>query len=374
MANDISPTSKRRKLVVVSQQQHQDLLPGLPDHIAQVCLSLVDPYFLFSVCRSWRRLIYSPSFPPFLSLYALFSIPDPQTQTQTQTHLRFQSFDPISSLWRVLPTPPLRLLLRHPSFVSRHHPLQSVSVAGNLALLAATAENLVPALPQPLVFDPSSCEWAHAPPLSPPRRWCAAGTLRGSVYVASGIGSQFSHDVARSVERWDPRGSGWERVSDLRDGRFSRDAIDAVGWRGKLCMVNVRGGALKDGVVYDADKDTWQEMPEGMIGGWRGPVAAMDEDEMFMVDEAKGALRRYDPGRDSWVEVMESERLRGAEQIAAGGGRVCVVCSGTGGKGIVVVDVATAPARLWSVETPEGLEAVAVHVLPRITAPLLPST
>ncbi|WP_407803817.1 hypothetical protein, partial [Staphylococcus aureus] len=61
-------------------------------------------------------------------------------------------------------------------------------------------------------------------------------------------------------------------------------------------MVNLKG----NGVVYDSLKDTWREMPEGMIGGWNGPVAAMDEDVMYVVDEAKGALRRYYPERDTW--------------------------------------------------------------------------
>ncbi|KAF4377924.1 hypothetical protein F8388_018525 [Cannabis sativa] len=372
MSNDICPTSKRREIVIVSDQKDQDLLPGLPDHLAQVCLSLVNPSLLFSVCRSWRRLIYSPSFPPFLSLYALFS----SSSHSNQTHLNFHAFDPISTNWRVLPTPSsgssLRLLLRHPSFVSRNLPVQSIAVAGYLIIVAATTDNLFPALPLPLVFDPILCEWCHAPPLSAPRRWCAAGSLRGLVYVASGIGSVFSYDVARSVERWDPRtgadGPGWERVSDLKDGRFCRDAIEAVGWRGKLCMVNVKGESIKDGVVYDADSDTWEDMPEGMIGGWRGPVAAMDEYEMFVVDEMKGALKKYDAVRDSWADVIESESLRGAEQITAGGGRVCVVCSGSGGKGIVVVDVTAVPAKLWPVESPEGLEAVTVHILPRMTA------
>ncbi|GMN40720.1 hypothetical protein TIFTF001_009946 [Ficus carica] len=380
MANDmISPSSKRRKLTIhhhhsqndnkkeqEAAEEESDLLPGLPDHLAQLCLSQVHPFSLFAVSRSWRRLLYSPTFPPFLSLYALFSSP-----------LHFQSYDPISSTWRPLPPPPpsdppLRpLLLRHPSFVSRTLPVQSLSLSGRLLLLAATADDFSPALPRPLLFHPLSSLWSPGPPLPTPRRWCAAGSLRGSAYVASGIGSQFSHDVARSVERWDPDAGGqpaWERVSDLRDGRFSRDAIDAVGWRGRLCMVNVMGGAMKDGVVYDAGRDVWEEMPAGMIGGWRGPAAAMEEEEMYVVDEANGVLRRYEEGGDTWVEVLESERLRGAEQIAAGGGRVCVVCGG--GRGIVVVDVVAKPPTMWEVETPPGLEAVAVYVLPRMS--LLP--
>lgn len=169
------------------------------------------------------------------------------------------------------------------------------------------------------------------------------------------------------MEKWDTKkgSSQWERKTALKDGRFSREAIDAVGWKGKLCMVNVKGDAAKEGVVYDVLEDSWKEMPEGMLAGWRGPVAAMEEEVMFVVDEVKGVLRRYVEKEDAWEEVMEDERLKGAEQVAAEGGRVCVVCGGGGGR-IFVVDVVAAPPRLWVVELPEGFEALAVHVLPRM--------
>ncbi|KAM1909393.1 hypothetical protein ACFX13_038149 [Malus domestica] len=365
----ISP-SERKKLSQ-NDDQHHPLLPGLPDSIALLSLSLVHPSVLFSVCTSWRRLIYSSSFPPFLSLYALFS----SSASATSNSIHFYRFDPISSDWHPLPPtppdPPLRLVLRHPSFTSRNFPIQSVSASGNLILLAATTHNFLHALPRPLVFDPVTRNWTFGPPFTTPRRWCVVGVLSGVVYMASGIGSHFSMDVARSVEKWDlskwkkyqVNSNGWEKVSGLRDGRFSRDAIDAVGWRGKLCMVNVKGHAAKEGAVYDAEKDTWQDMPEGMIIGWRGPVAAMDEDVMYVVDEANGALRKYDPNKDVWEEIFESERLRGADQIAAGGGRVCVVCGGE----IFVVDVSAATPRLWAVQTPSGLEALAIHILPRMS-------
>jgi hypothetical protein len=288
--------TKRRKQV--DQNHHHDhpspaLLPGLPDHITHLCLSLLHPSSLYSVCRSWRLLIYSPSFPPFLS-----------------------------------------------------------------------------ALSHPLIFNPLYKTWAFGPPLATPRRWCAAGAAGGAVYVASGMGSQFSIGTAKSVEKWElgkERSWEWEGKSGLRDGRFSREAIDAVGWRGKLCMVNVKGDAVKEGLVYDVEKDAWEEMPEGMIGGWRGPVAAMDEEVMYALHERNGALRKYDPERDAWDEIVESERLRGAQQMSAAGGKVCVVCGG--GNGIVVVDVVASLGRLWVVDLPAGFEAVAVHILPRMSRP-----
>lgn len=153
----------------------------------------------------------------------------------------------------------------------------------------------------------------------------------------------------------------------MRDARFSREAIDAVGWRGKLCMVNVKGDSAKQGIIYDSAADNWSDMPDGMISGWRGPAAAMDEETLYAVDEAKGVLRKYDAGSDRWEDLLAEERLVGAEQAAAGGGRVCVV---RGGGGIVVVDAVAEPARVCGVlEVPVGFEAVAVHVLPRMSRP-----
>lgn len=79
----------------------------------------------------------------------------------------------------------------------------------------------------------------------------------------------------------------------IRDGRFSREAIEAVAYKGKLCMVNVKGNAVKEGVVYDMESDRWEEMPEGMVAGWKGPAAAAAEEaEMYVVDECKGGFEQ----------------------------------------------------------------------------------
>ncbi|XP_061357697.1 F-box/kelch-repeat protein SKIP25 [Gastrolobium bilobum] len=364
--DSMANASKQQKLL----HNHHPLIPGLPDHIAQLCLSSVNPSLLFTICHSWRRLIYSPSFPPFLSLYAILSPPpQPPRPPHSPPHsIQFYNFDPISTTWKILPPPPPdpplhHLLLRHPSFLSRNFPIQSISVAGKLILLAATTHNLYPALSRPLIFNPLSQTWTSGPTITTPRRWCALGACGGEVYVASGIGTQFSVDVARSLEKWDPKNGEWEKKRELKDGRFSREAIDAVGWKGKLCMVNVKGDAAKEGVVYDVDEDVWKEMPEGMLCGWRGPVAAMEEEVMYVVDEGKGVLSKYVAERDAWEEVMVSERLKGAEQMVARRGMVCVV---SGGGGISMVDVVAAPPRLWVVDLPQGFQAVAVHILPRM--------
>ncbi|KAE8694122.1 F-box/kelch-repeat protein SKIP25 [Hibiscus syriacus] len=343
--------------------QEQSLIPGLSEHVAELCLSRVHPSLLYSVCRSWRRLIYSPLFPPFRSLYTLIF-------SSSNEEIQLLSFDPISSKWESIPpaTYPLNFLVHHPSFISRNLPVQSISVAGYLVLLAATAPNFIPALSRPLVFSPLSRSWSLGPPMETPRRWCVSGASGPAIYVASGIGSNFSSAVAKSLEKWDLEQDDemgdfkWKKMRQLKDGRFSRDAIDAVGWRRKLCIVNV----AKQGTMYDVDNDIWEEMPEGMVAGWRGPVAAMDEEVLYGVDESKGVLARYNQESDNWEVIMETENLRGARQMTAACGRLCVIC---GDGEIIVIDVVAALPRFWAVEIPPELEPLAVHVLPRLSRP-----
>uniref|UniRef100_A0A7N0TU46 Uncharacterized protein n=1 Tax=Kalanchoe fedtschenkoi TaxID=63787 RepID=A0A7N0TU46_KALFE len=361
-ANSTAKPNKHPK--TISSMLDQDLIPGLPDHISHICLASLPPALLYKVSHSWRNLIYSPHFPPFLSLYALLSPPD------LDDSLQLFSFDPISSVWARLPPPPVQFLLRHPSYLSWNLPIQSVTVAGRIVIVAGTAPRFLPALTRPLIFDPTVSRWSFGPEMTTPRRWCAAGTSRGSVYVASGIGSHYSSLVAKSVEKWDFVNSSstcdkkFEEMRTLKDGRFSREAIEAIGYRGKLCMVNVKGDAVKEGAVYDTESDAWEEMGEGMVRGWRGPAASMAEEHIYAVDEKRGVLMRYSGGiGGGWKEIVECERLKGAEHMAAGGGRVCVV--GRGG-GITVVDVVAAPVRIWVVEVPRGFNVVGLHILPRI--------
>ncbi|XP_052192212.1 F-box/kelch-repeat protein SKIP25-like [Diospyros lotus] len=371
-SNSSSPTEN-------DEDDESILLPGLPDHLAQLCLSTLHPSLLYAVCRPWRRLLYSPCCPPFFSLYALLSSTSPASAANRQysNSVEFLSLDPVSSAWRQLPSPPsdppLRLLHRHPSFISWNLPIQSVTASGRLVLIAATTDHFLPALSCPLVFDPlsNSNHWFSGPPLAAPRRWCAAGSIGGAVYVASGVGSHYQGDVARSVEKWNMNMKDkewfWEKMAGLKDGRFSREAVAAIGYRGKLCMVNVKGNAIKQGGVYNVAVNQWEDMPEGMLAGWNGPAAAtMDGgEEMYVVDEANGVLSKYDPNNDTWEMLVESaEHLKGAEQIAAGRGRVCVVCAN--GRQIVVVDVVARPTRTWVVNPPLGMEVISVHILPRM--------
>ncbi|KAL6873615.1 hypothetical protein ACP4OV_013697 [Aristida adscensionis] len=370
-------------------EQQQPLLPGLPDHLAQLCLAPLPPRLVHAVCRPWRRLLYSPSFPSFLSLYAVLDGVD------GGGGVSFAAYDAVAGRWEALPPPPLPSpppRLWHPSFLARRLPLQSVAAAGRLVLVAGSTQSLHPALSRPVVFDPAARpapRWRLGPRFpSSPRRWCAAGAARGRVFIAGGVGAGYDAAVARSGAVWDPAApaAAWEPLPPLRDGRFSRDAAEAVCSGGKVCMVSLRSRGAKEGAVFDLRAGRWEDMPPGMLAGWKGPAAAAsssspdgggaggEEDTIYVVDEERGALLAYDWAGDRWRTVAESERLRGAAEVAAGGGRVCVVAEGA--EKVIVVDVAPkppnrspapAPPRMWEVAAPPGKRVVALHVLPRMT-------
>nr|DAD25735.1 TPA_asm: hypothetical protein HUJ06_027202 [Nelumbo nucifera] len=95
---------------------------------------------------------------------------------------------------------------------------------------------------------------------------------------------------------------------------------------------------------------------------------SMDEDVLYVVDETKGVLWRYNSSGDCWEELIQSVHLKGVVQIAADRGNVCAIRSY--GCGIAVVDVVARPSQLWVVDPPPALQAIVVHILPRITRPV----
>ncbi|OAY79582.1 F-box/kelch-repeat protein SKIP25 [Ananas comosus] len=379
------------------EEEYQSLIPGLPDHLAQLCLAHLPPPLIFAVCRSWRRLLYAPSFPPFLSLYALLYADDEPNA------VAFACFDPVAAAWVDLPPPPTPLLQQlpnpNPNSPNLGTPVVPLAAApaperggggapgraggvdGGAAAGAAAAAG-VPAAPGPAAVAPRAGAAAGAAAVV--RRGGRPGRGRG---LPGERRRPRPHDpaLARSAALWHPRDGAWAPLPPLRDGRFSRDAAEAVGARGKLCMVNLRGRGPKQGAVLDLRRRAWEPMPPGMLAGWSGPVAAAagddDDDDaeaaMYVVDEGAGALRAYDWGGDRWETLLDApELLRGAAQVAAGGGRVCVV-TGCGGA-VLVVDVSssspepgtpTPPPRTWVVEPPPGKRVLAVHVLPRMGRP-----
>ncbi|KAM7498432.1 hypothetical protein LguiA_022846 [Lonicera macranthoides] len=75
-------------------------------------------------------------------------------------------------------------------------------------------------------------------------------------------------------------------------------------------------------------------------------ATTMEKEVLYIVDEMRGILRKYEKERDGWEEIAEDERLRGVESMGSGVGRGCV-CAVVGFWYMLVP-----PVRLWVVDTP----------------------
>ncbi|GFQ03712.1 F-box/kelch-repeat protein skip25 [Phtheirospermum japonicum] len=219
-----------------------------------------------------RRLIYSPSFP-------LFSLYTP-------------SFHP-----------PLRLKTTSPITWKSAHSIRSRASGRSShrrppTLRRGSSSATAPLFPAKSRFNPSPFRGASSSSPPPTTNSCRRCPSRSSSTRCPANGA--------TVPDYPRRG--------------------AVGWRGKLCMVNVKGDAAKDGILYDVRSDRWEEMPAGMLAGWKGPAAAMAEETIYAVDETKGLLRKYDHLRDAWVAVADDSMLIGRSRWRrpAGGFASCV--------------------------------------------------
>ncbi|CAI9775646.1 unnamed protein product [Fraxinus pennsylvanica] len=244
--NSFSSTATCSTTKRLKTQPHQDGgSPPLPPIFVAWTSRPYSPTLPFS-SPSLNSLLRLPFLaPPYIfTIFSSFSIHSLLISTQNQANsIEFSSFDPISNKWWSFPPPPpdppLGFLFRHRSFISRELPIQSVS--GNLVLLAATADEFLPALSRPIIFNPLFQKWTYGPHY-PLLGGCAPPELPAMSYTLR-------------VELGPTTTPRWERMGALKHGKFSRDAIDAIGWRGKLCMVNVKGDGTKEGAVYDVQRD-----------------------------------------------------------------------------------------------------------------------
>lgn len=86
------------------------------------------------------------------------------------------------------------------------------------------------------------------------------------------------------------------------------------------------------GSVYDADRDSWEEMSIGMREGWTGASAVVG-DTLFVVSEyGEGRVKAYDPAADAWSKVagggLPVELKKPYAVVGAAEGRIYVVGKG----------------------------------------------
>ncbi|KAJ3691933.1 hypothetical protein LUZ60_012283 [Juncus effusus] len=231
------PNSAQQFVSPIFGMNYSDLIPGLPDEIAQECLVRV-PYDAFPsvchVCRLWKQEIESQPYhslrktagvtvPVVISAQAVpsFAVSTEPTDVKSYTasstiSYRFTAFHPVSGEWTPLPPIP-GLPVGIPLFC------QLASVGRQLVVVGGWDPATWAASDWVFIYDFTTGSWRRGAPLPGPKRSffsCAAS--ENLVFVTGGhdneknaLKSGFAYDVAAdawvplpdmSIERDEPKG------------------------------------------------------------------------------------------------------------------------------------------------------------------------
>lgn len=267
--------------VVEGDNDPNELIPGLPNEIAELCLLQVPyPYQALSrsVSSTWNRAITHPSF-----IFSKKTLSHPHLfvlafHSQT-AKLQWQSFDfdPSSGKWFLLPKMPLPQNF-------------CISAFASAAALPRHGKLFVVNNTHSLVYRAATNQWAPAAPTLGGKLFCAAVESNGRI-VAVGRGG---------ADIYDPESDTWrEGKSMLRElERYEVVAVDGKvyvteGWWWPF-MFRPRGW------VYEFESDTWHEMRIGMRDGWTGLGVAVKGMVFVIAEYGDSPVKVYDEDSDTW--------------------------------------------------------------------------
>ncbi|XP_010913637.1 F-box protein AFR-like [Elaeis guineensis] len=328
----------------------EPLIPGLPDEVAEQCLlHLPFPYQALarSVSSAWNRALSSSAFLRAKSeLYATLSLPYLFVFAfhPTTLRLQWQALDPRTRRWFVLPPMPLPAgggaPLCPPAFACTALPHR-----GEIYVLGGMRSDTETPLRTLVAYRAATNSWSTAAPMTTPRSFFAAGAIGGRIFAAGGGDGGIS-----AVECYDPAADRWSPAAGMRCGMARYDAAVVgrrmyvtEGWRWPF-YASPRAG------VYDADRDAWEDMSEGMREGWTGASAVVGDRLLVVTDYGDGRVKAYDAGSDAWQKVEGGGvPLELKRPYAVSGAEGAIYVAGTGlevAVGTVVVEEEGGKGRL----------------------------
>lgn len=324
----ISKPSSEEESTTRRRNDHENqLIPGLPNDVAELCLLHVPyPYqaLVRSVSSSWNKAITGPTFLIYkkslsLSLPYLFVF----AFKQSTARIQWQALDPRSGRWFVLPPMPSR---NDAVFCPTAFACASLPRHGKLFVLGGGlglgSDASVPT-GTTLVYTSSTNQWSESAPMNTPRLFLEAGNVAGRI-VAVG-GSTAAGEAINSVESYDHESDTWTKAAELPAAlnRYSSAVVGGKmyvteGWTWPF-MFSPRGA------IYDAASDTWRQMRQGMREGWTGVSAVVGDKLVVISEHGDCPMKVYDEDQDTWQYV-------GGEKFPCGALRRPFAVSGLDGK------------------------------------------
>ncbi|XP_045807349.1 F-box protein AFR [Trifolium pratense] len=297
------------------KKEHQELIPGLPNEIAEICLLHVPyPYqpLVRSVSSSWNRAISNPSFTlskktlsnPHLFVLAFHTV---------TSKIQWQSLDPSSNRWFILPPMPLPNDTVCPTSFS----CASLQRQGKIFVMRGTCSET-----ETFIYRAAVNKWLKVSEMI---------TGRKSFFAAEEVNGRIVTVGESGTDIYDPENDTWKRCSKFT-GELDRYEMVVNG--GKLYVTEGWWwpfAVRPRGWVYELENDTWREMGDGMKDGWTG-VSVSVCGRVFMIPDVDLAMKVYDEVTDTWRcvggERLPRERMKKPFVVRGLGDRIYVVSLG----------------------------------------------
>ena len=176
-----------------------------------------------------------------------------------------------------------------------------------------------------------------------------AGAVGGKIFAAGGFAG--GDEAVTTVESYDPSANRWAPAPKLTWG-VSR--YDAAVMGEKLYVTEGWTWPFHyspRGAIYSPERNTWEEMPEGMREGWTGASVVVSERLFVLSEYGDGRVKVYEEVEDRWEIVNGGgvpEEIEKPYAIAGVDGRIYVTACGLNvGVGIVSLRKVRGRASWW---------------------------
>ncbi|EES09544.1 F-box/kelch-repeat protein At2g44130 [Sorghum bicolor] len=349
------------------QDQHVDLIPGIPDDVAVDCLARV-PHAshraMRGVCRGWRSAASTPAFASARAqadanedLVYLMQFGNPSAAADdaepkgddgpaNTPAYGVAVYNVTTGEWRRdRGAPPVV-----PVFA------QCAAVGTRLAVLGGWDPRTFEPVADVHVLDAATGRWRRGAPMRSARSFFACAEAGGKIYVAGGHDKH--KNALKTAEAYDPRADAWDPLPDMSEERDECDGMATVAGDRFLAVSGYRtarqGGFERDAEWFDPAARAWRRLERV-----RAPPSAAHVVVKGRVWCIEGnAVMEWMGTRRGWREVgpyPPGLKAGTARAVCVGGGEKVVVTGaldGEGGGGRHALWVFDVKTKSWTVVRP----------------------
>ncbi|KAJ8494008.1 hypothetical protein OPV22_015729 [Ensete ventricosum] len=279
-----------------SQELYCPVIPGLPDDVAEFCLTLVprrDLPVIGAVCKRWMSFIKSKEF---------LAIRKEAGKLEEWVYVLTGDADGRENHWEVLvgSGEKGKVLPSMPGPVKAGFGV--VVVDANLFIIAGYLVDIGKECVSNGVYqyDSRLNRWSTLAKMNVARRDFACAELNGNIYAVGGF--DCTGDSLSSVEVYDPYRNKWTLIASLRCPRWG---CFACSFEGKLYVMGGRSsftiGNSRFVDVYNPQHHSWCEMKSGCVMVTAHAVLAKKLVCIEWKNQRKLAI--YDPVDNSWRKI-----------------------------------------------------------------------